>query len=96
MRYIPLPEMPTIKSYETKFAKSFIRISDLINTKFRHISEMESVIRVLTIVLPAIEELDVEIELQPLYPNYTDVLFILKSTDACYSFIEVRKIRNKL
>ena len=59
---------------------------------FRNVTEMEAVMRVGVVVLCAVKELDVTVQLQPNHPTFTDFLFVFKSIDQAICFIEVKKI----
>ena len=56
---------------------------------FRRTSEMEAVLRVSLLVMQAIDELDVTVELQPSiqgYPYFTDFALVFKDSDYPISF----------
>ena len=61
---------------------------------FRNVTEMEAVMRVGVVVLCAVKDLEVTVQLQPSItnqPTFTDFLFVIKSTGEAKCFIEVKK-----
>ena len=60
---------------------------------FRNVTEMEAVMRVGVVVLCAVKDLEVTVQLQPSltnHPTFTDFLFVVKSTGQAICFIEVK------
>ena len=90
-----MPKCSTRKAGEmgTVVEDTFLEVLRGVFThNFRNVTEMEAVMRVGVVVLCAVKDLDVTVQLQPSIINHPTFTFVFKSTDQAICFIEVKKI----